>query len=126
MKPEVAELLDKARRSIKTAGKILKDKEVDFAGSRAYYQCSMLQRPCCWNEGLPFPVIQRLSPTLEKNSLKRSSSTQNFTTTSSNHRIGAILAITQLGSHLTEGEVLEMLSWAKEFLKAAENYLAQL
>ena len=30
-----------------------------------------------------------------------------------------------IGSHLTEGEVLEMLSWAKEFLKAGKNYLAQ-
>ena len=37
MKPEVSELLDKARRSIKTAERIFKDGEIDFAGSRAYY-----------------------------------------------------------------------------------------
>jgi hypothetical protein len=32
MKPEVRELMDKAVRSLKTAEKILKDGEVDFAG----------------------------------------------------------------------------------------------
>ena len=37
MKPEVKELLSKARRSLKTAEQIFKDGEVDFAGSRAYY-----------------------------------------------------------------------------------------
>jgi uncharacterized protein (UPF0332 family) len=30
-----------------------------------------------------------------------------------------------IGSHLTEEEVLEMLSWAKEFLKAGGDYLKQ-
>ena len=37
MKPEAQELMDKTVRSLKTAEKILKDGEVDFAGSRAYY-----------------------------------------------------------------------------------------
>lgn len=30
-----------------------------------------------------------------------------------------------IGTHLTKEEVTEMLSWAKEFIKAAENYLKQ-
>ena len=30
-----------------------------------------------------------------------------------------------IGTHLTEEEVTEMLSWAKEFIEAAENYLKQ-
>ena len=30
-----------------------------------------------------------------------------------------------IGSHLTEEEVREMLTWAKEFLKAGEKYLKQ-
>jgi uncharacterized protein (UPF0332 family) len=30
-----------------------------------------------------------------------------------------------IGIHLTEGEVSEMLAWAREFIKAAENYLEQ-
>jgi uncharacterized protein (UPF0332 family) len=57
MKPEIRELMDKAVRSLKTAEKILKDGEVDFAGSRAYYAMSMWQRPCFCNEIFLFPVI---------------------------------------------------------------------
>ena len=30
-----------------------------------------------------------------------------------------------IGTHLTKEEVREMLVWAKEFIKAAENYLQQ-
>ena len=37
MKLEVQQLMDKAKRSAKTAEKIFKDGELDFAGSRAYY-----------------------------------------------------------------------------------------
>jgi uncharacterized protein (UPF0332 family) len=55
MKPEVQELMDKAIRSLKTAGNILKDGEIDFAGSRAYY--AMWQRHCFCNITFPFPVI---------------------------------------------------------------------
>jgi hypothetical protein len=30
-----------------------------------------------------------------------------------------------IGTHLTDEEVREMLAWAKEFIKVAENYLKQ-
>lgn len=67
MKPEVEELLDKARRSIRTAEKILKDREVDFAGSRAYYAMFYVAEALLLDEDLRFQAIQPSSPTLEKN-----------------------------------------------------------
>ena len=37
MKPEVKELIEKAKRSQKSAELMFREKEFDFAGSRAYY-----------------------------------------------------------------------------------------
>ena len=54
MKSEANELLDKARRSIKTAEKILKDGEVDFAGSRAYYAMFYVAEALLLELGLAF------------------------------------------------------------------------
>ena len=54
MKPEVEELLDKARRSIKTANNIFKDGEVDFAGSRAYYALFYIAEALLLERGLAF------------------------------------------------------------------------
>lgn len=54
MKPEVEELLDKARRSIKTAQKIFKDSEVDFAGSRAFYALFYVAEALLLDCGLAF------------------------------------------------------------------------
>jgi uncharacterized protein (UPF0332 family) len=67
MKSEVNELLDKARRSIRTAEKIFKDGEVDFAGSRAYYAMFYVAEALLLDRGLAFSVIQPSSPTLERN-----------------------------------------------------------
>jgi len=81
MKPEVAELLDKARRSIRTAGKILKDGEVDFAGSRAYYAMFYVAEALLLNKDLRFPVTPPSLPISAKNLPKQTSFTQNSTIT---------------------------------------------
>ena len=54
MKPEVQELMDKARRSLKVAEKIFKDGEVDFAGSRAYYAMFYVAEALLLQRGLAF------------------------------------------------------------------------
>jgi len=54
MKPEVQELMDKARRSLKVAEKISKDGEVDFAGSRAYYAMFYVAEALLLQRGLAF------------------------------------------------------------------------
>jgi uncharacterized protein (UPF0332 family) len=54
MKSEVGELLDKAKRSIRTAEKILEDNEFDFSGSRAYYAMFYVAEALLLERGLAF------------------------------------------------------------------------
>jgi len=124
MKPEVEELLDKARRSIKTAEKIFKDGEADFAGSRAYYalfyiaEALLLERDLAFsshsavisNFGKEFAKPQTLNPKFHNYLIKAQD----------RRNIGDYA----IGNHLTNDEVKEMIEWGKEFLKAAETFLS--
>ncbi|MEP7133978.1 MAG: HEPN domain-containing protein [Chloroflexota bacterium] len=125
MKPEVDELLDKARRSIKTAAKILKDGEIDFAGSRAYYAMFYVAEGMLLEKGLAFSshsaIIANFGKEFAKTKLLNPKF-HNYLIKSQDRRNIGDYAI---GSHLTEEEVREMLIWAKEFVKAAEDYLKQ-
>jgi len=125
MKPEVGELLDKARRSIKTAGKILKDGEVDFAGSRAYYAMFYVAEALLLERGLAFSshsaIIANYGKEFAKTKLLNPKF-HNYLIKSQDRRNIGDYAI---GNHLTKEEVQEMLAWAKEFVKAAEDYLKQ-
>lgn len=71
MKPEVQELMDKARRSLKVAENIFNDGEVDFAGLRAYY--AMLRKHYFCSAVSLFPVILPLQPISEKSLPERES-----------------------------------------------------
>lgn len=125
MKQEISELLDKARRSIKTAEKILKDGEVDFAGSRAYYAMFYVAEALLLERGLAFSshsaIIANFGREFAKTKILNPKF-HNYLIKSQDRRNIGDYAI---GSHLTEEEVREMLTWAKEFLKAGENYLEQ-
>lgn len=120
MKPEVAELLDKARRSIRTAGKILKDGEVDFAGSRAYYAMFYVAEALLLNKGLAFSshsaIIANFGKEFAKTNILHPKFHNYLIKAQDRRNIGDYA----IGSHLTREEVQEMLKWAKEFLKAAE------
>ena len=125
MKPEVAELLDMAQRSIKTAENILKDGEVDFAGSRAYYAMFYVAEALLLDRGLAFSTHSAIIANFGKEFAKANiinPKFHNYIIKSQDRRNIGDYAI---GRHLTEGEVREMLSWAKEFLKVGETYLAQ-
>jgi len=125
MNPEVGELLDKAKRSIKTAGKILKDGEVDFAGSRAYYAMFYVAEALLLERGLAFSshsaIIANYGKEFAKTKLLNPKF-HNYLIKSQDRRNIGDYAI---GSHLTDEEVQEMLAWAKEFVKAAKDYLKQ-
>jgi uncharacterized protein (UPF0332 family) len=54
--------------------------------------------------------------------LKKAKRSQNATESQDRRNIGDYSVLAQV----TKEEVLEMLAWAKEFIKAAENYLKQL
>ena len=125
MKPEVGELLDKAKRSIKTAEKILKDKEFDFAGSRAYYAMFYVAEALLLERGLAFSSHSAIIANFGKEFAKTgilNPKFHNYLIKAQDRRNIGDYAI---GSHLTEEEVTEMLTWAKEFLKAGKNYLKQ-
>ncbi|HNQ95474.1 MAG TPA: HEPN domain-containing protein [Anaerolineales bacterium] len=123
MKPEVEELLDKARRSIKTAQKIFKDGEVDFAGSRAYYALFYIAEALLLERGLAFSSHSAVIANFGKEFAR----TQTLNPKFHNYLIKAQdrrnIGDYAIGSHLTEDEVREMLDWAKEFLKAAKIFL---
>lgn len=125
MKPEVEELLDKARRSIKTAQKIFKDGEVDFAGSRAYYALFYIAEALLLERGLAFSSHSAVIANFGKEFAKKQALNPKF----HNYLIKAQdrrnIGDYAIGSHLTDDDVREMLDWGKEFLKAAEKYLSQ-
>jgi len=125
MKSEANELLDKARRSIKTAEKILKDGEVDFAGSRAYYAMFYVAEALLLELGLAFSshsaIIANYGKEFAKTRLLNPKFHNYLIKAQDRRNIGDYA----IGSHLTEEEVREMLTWAKEFLKAGEKYLKQ-
>lgn len=125
MKPEVRELMDKAARSLKTAEKILKDGEVDFAGSRAYYAMFYVAEALLLQRDLSFSSHSAVTANFGKEFAKTgvlNPKFHNYLIKAQDRRNIGDYAI---GTHLTKEEVLEILAWAKEFIKAAENYLKQ-
>lgn len=125
MKPEVGELLDKAKRSIKTAEKILEDSEFDFAGSRAYYSMFYVAEALLLEHGLAFSshsaIIANFGKEFAKTGLLNPKFHNYLIKAQDRRNIGD----DAISSHLTEEEVREMLAWSKEFLKAGKNYLEQ-
>jgi uncharacterized protein (UPF0332 family) len=129
MKPEVEQLMDKAVRSLKTAEKILEDGEVDFASSRAYYamfyvafyvaEALLLQR------NLSFSSHSAVTSNFGKEFARTGTLNPKFHTYLIKSQDRRNIGDYAIGTHLTEEEVREMLTWAKEFIKAAENYLKQ-
>lgn len=125
MKQEIGELFDRAKPSIKTAEKILKDGEIDFAGSRAYYAMFYVAEALLLEKGLAFSSHSAIIANLGREFAKTNTLNPKF----HNHLIKSQdrcnIGGYAIGSHLNEKEVREMLTWAKEFLKAGENYLEQ-
>lgn len=125
MKSEVQELMDKAVRSLKTAEKIFKDGEVDFAGSRAYYAMFYVAEALLLQRGLAFSSHSAVTANFGKEFARTGTLNPKF----HNYLIKAQdrrnIGDYAIGTHLTQEEVGEMLAWAKEFIKAAENYLKQ-
>lgn len=125
MKPEVRELMDKAVRSLKTAENILKDGEVDFAGSRAYYAMFYVAEALLLQRNLSFSSHSAVTANFGKEFARTGTLNPKF----HNYLIKAQdrrnIGDYAIGNHLTEEEVREMLSWAKEFITAGENYLKQ-
>jgi uncharacterized protein (UPF0332 family) len=125
MKPDVKALLEKAKRSQKVAAKLYKDGDMDFAASRAYYSLFYTAEALLLSRGLSFSSHSAVIANFGREFAK---------TGVLNHRFHHYLMESQdrrnIGDYsiladLTNEQVLEMLAWAKEFIKAAETYLKQ-
>jgi uncharacterized protein (UPF0332 family) len=125
VKPEVEALLEKARRSQKAAAKLFKDGDVDFAASRAYYSLFYTAEALLLSLGLSFSrhsaVIANFGKEFAKTGILNPKFHHYLTESQDRRNIGdySILA------EVTKEEVREMLTWAKEFIRAAEGYLDQ-
>ncbi len=125
MNPDVKALMEKARRSQRAAAKLFKDGDVDFAASRAYYSLFYTAEALLLSRGLSFSshssVIANFGKEFAKTGMLNPKFHHYLTESQDRRNIGdySILA------EVTREQVREMLSWAKEFNKAAEDYLKQ-
>ena len=125
MNPEVEALIEKAKRSQKVAAKLFKDGDVDFAASRAYYSLFYTAEALLLSRGLSFSkhsaVIANFGKEFAKTGILNPKFHHYLTESQDRRNIGDYSVLAQV----TRDEVREMLTWAKEFIKAAENYLEQ-
>ncbi len=125
MNAEVAALLDKAKRSQKAASKLFKDGDVDFAASRAYYSLFYTAEALLLSRGLSFSshsaVVANFGKEFAKTGILNSRFHHYLTESQDRRNIGDY----SVTAEVTREQVREMLDWAKEFLKAAENYFKQ-
>lgn len=125
MNPEIKALLEKAKRSQRAAAKLFKDEDVDFAASRAYYSLFYIAEALLLSRGLSFSshsaVIANFGKEFAKTGMLNPKFHHYLTESQDRRNIGDYSVIAQV----TREEVQEMPAWAKEFIKAAENYLKQ-
>jgi uncharacterized protein (UPF0332 family) len=120
---EVEALLEKARRSQKAAAKLFKDGDVDFAASRAYYSLFYTAEALLLSRGLSFSshsgVIANFGKEFAKTGILNPKFHHYLTESQDRRNIGDYSVLAEV----TKEEVREMLGWAEEFIKEAENYL---
>lgn len=125
MNPEVEALIEKAKRSQKVAAKLFKDGDVDFAASRAYYSLFYTAEALLLSRGLSFSkhsaVIANFGKEFAKTGILNPKFHHYLTESQDRRNIGDYSVLAEI----TKEEVREMLTWAKEFIKAAEKYLDQ-
>ncbi|HMB23851.1 MAG TPA: HEPN domain-containing protein [Anaerolineales bacterium] len=125
MNSEVRALLEKAKRSQKAAAKLFKDGDVDFAASRAYYSLFYTAEALLLSRELSFSshsaVIANFGKEFAKTGTLNSKFHHYLMESQDRRNIGDYSVLAEV----TAGQVREMLVWAKEFIKAAEDYLKQ-
>ena len=125
MNSEVKALLEKAKRSQKVAAKLFKDGDVDFAASRAYYSLFYTAEALLLSRELSFSSHSAVIANFGKEFAKTGDLNPKFhhylMESQDRRNIGDYSVLAEV----TAEQVREMLAWAKEFIKAAENYLKQ-
>jgi uncharacterized protein (UPF0332 family) len=122
---EVKALLEKAKRSQKAAAKLFKDGDFDFAASRAYYSLFYTAEALLLSRELSFSSHSAVIASFGKEFAKTGALNPKFhhylMESQDRRNIGDYSVLAEV----TKEQVSEMLAWAKEFNKAAENYLGQ-
>jgi len=120
---EVEALLEKAKRSQKAAANLFKDGDVDFAASRAYYSLFYTAEALLLSRGLSFSshsaVIANFGKEFAKTGVFNPKFHRYLTESQDRRNIGDYSVLAEV----TKEEVREMLGWAEEFIKEAENYI---
>jgi len=121
--PEVKALIEKAKRSQKAASNLFKDGDIDFSASRAYYSLFYIASALLLSRGLSFSshsgVIANFGKEFSKTGVLDPKYHNYLIESQDRRNIGdyGIMVV------VTEEQTKEILEWAKEFIKAAENYL---
>ena len=123
MNPEIKALIEKAKRSQKAASNLFKDGDIDFAASRAYYSLFYVASALLLSRGLSFSshsgVIANFGKEFSKTGALNPRYHNYLIEAQDRRNIGDYEIIFTV----TEEQAQEMLEWAKEFIKSAEDYL---
>ncbi len=125
MNPEVGALLEKAKRSQKAAARLLKDGDVDFAASRAYYAMFYIAEALLLTRGLSFSshamVIANFGKVFAKPGILNAKFHKYLIDAQDRRNVGDY----SIRDTVSREQAEEILSWVKEFLHATEKYLSQ-
>lgn len=125
MNPEVGALLEKAKRSRKAAARLLKDGDVDFSASRAYYAMFYIAEALLLARGLSFSshaaVIASFGKEFAKPGILNAKFHKYLIDAQDRRNVGDY----SIRDAVSEDQAEEMLTWINEFLRAAEKYLSQ-
>jgi uncharacterized protein (UPF0332 family) len=125
LNPEVTALLEKAKRSQKAASRLYKDGDYDFSASRAYYSLFYVAEALLLSRNLSFSSHSAVIANFGKEFAKTGTLDPKFhrylTESQDRRNIGDY----SISAEIAKEEVFEMLKWAEEFIKAAENFLKQ-
>lgn len=123
MNAEIGALLDKAKRRRKAAAKLFKDGDIDFAASRAYCALFYTASALLLSRGLSFSSHSGVIANFGKEFARTRAMDpkyHNYQIESQDRRnIGDYSIVAEV----TEEQTREMLAWAQEFIKAAEECL---
>ena len=123
MNDEIEALLDKAKRSQKAVAKLFKDGDVDFAASRAYYSLFYTASALLLARGLSFSSHSGVIANFGKEFARTRAMDPKFHNYLIESQDRRNIGDYSIVAEVTAEQTREMLGWAKEFIKAAEEYL---
>ena len=123
MNPEIKALLEKAKRSQKAAAKLLRDGDIDFAASRAYYSLFYIASALLLSRGLSFSSHSGVIANFGKEFARTGTFNPKFHNYLIESQDRRNIGDYSLVAEVTKEQTKEMLEWAKEFSQAAESYL---